>query len=179
MAVFGREAAADVEGREWRRHAVADPVGRGQRPLVGVGILDLAADMEGDADLVAVAVQAVGQLDGMGRRGTELLGQLVGGRAAGLDAHEDGERAGVDVERAHHTGELGHLVLMVDGDDADAVALERQADVGLRLDRMHVEHLGLRRDGAHRLELGRRGDVEGGHARLCQSLEDDAARHWS
>ena len=79
--------------------------------------------------------------------------------------------AGIDVERPHHAGELGDLVLMVDGDDADAVLLERQADIGLRLDRMHVEHLGIRRHRAHRRELARRGHVEGRDAGLDQRLQ--------
>ena len=45
-------------------------------------------------------------------------------------------------------------------EDADAVALEREPDVGLRLDRMHVEELGRPRDRAHRGELAGARDVE-------------------
>ena len=81
------------------------------------------------------------------------------------------DRARVDVERAHHARQLGDLVLVVERDDADAVFLERQPDVRLRLDRMHVEHLGVGRDGAHGRELAGRGDVEGGDAGLDQRLQ--------
>ena len=62
---------------------------------------------------------------------------------------------------------------MIDGDDADAIVLQRQADVGLRLDRMHVEHLGIRRDGAHGREFARRSDVEGPDPGLDQRLQHD------
>jgi hypothetical protein len=60
---------------------------------------------------------------------------------------------------------------VVDGDDADAVFLQRQLDVRLRLDRVHVEHLGIFRDGAHGGELTGRGHVEGRHAGLDQRLQ--------
>lgn len=89
----------------------------------------------------------------------------------GLDAHENGDLARVDVERAHHARHLGDLVLVVERDDADAVGLKRQAYVGLRLDRVHVEHLGLRRDGSHRLEFGGRGHIERLDSYLGQCFE--------
>ena len=79
VAVFRRKAAADVErrmsstpARERTQSAEAE------RPLIGVGILDLAADVEADAAAKADAVDALEQLDGMRRRRAELLGQLVG-----------------------------------------------------------------------------------------------------
>ena len=56
--------------------------------------------------------------------------------------------------------QLGDLVLMVERHDPDAVVLERQPDVRLRLDRMHVEQLGIGRDRAHGGELAGRRDVE-------------------
>ena len=83
------------------------------------------------------------------------------------------DRARIDVERAHHARQLGDLVLVVDGDDADAVFLQRQPDVRLRLDRMHVEHLGIGRDGADGRKFARRRDVEGRHAGLDQRLQND------
>ena len=78
----------------------------------------------------------------------------------GLDAHKEGDLARIDVERPHDARYLGDLVLMVDGHHADAIFLKRQPDVRLRLDRVHVEHLGVWRDGAHRCELAGRGDIE-------------------
>jgi hypothetical protein len=38
---------------------------------------------------------------------------------------------------------------------------------------VHVEHLGVGRDGAHGGELARRGDIEGGDPRLDQRFQDD------
>ena len=58
MAIFGGKAAADIEAGERHADAIAHPVRGGQRPLIGVGILDLAADMEADTDLVADACRA-------------------------------------------------------------------------------------------------------------------------
>ena len=127
--------------------------------------------MEADADLVAGPVQPLEQLHRRCRARAELLRQLVGRAALGLYAHENGDRARIDVERPHHARQLGDLVLVVDRDDADPVVLERETDVGLRLDRMHVEHLGVRRDCAHRRDLRRRGHVEDRDPRFRQRPE--------
>ena len=83
VAVGGRESR-----RRCRAPAIGDagaaphPGGRGERPLVGVGVLDLAADMEAEADLEADVGDALDEFDGMGRRRAEFLRQLVGGVAA-------------------------------------------------------------------------------------------------
>ena len=66
--------------------------------------------------------------------------------------------------------DIRDFVLMVERHRTDAVLFQRKSDVGLRLDRVHVEHLGLGRDGANRSELAWRSDVEaldaGGGQRL-------------
>jgi hypothetical protein len=155
VAVFGREAAADIEPGEIEGEPVAHPVGGGKRPLVGVRVLDLAADMETQPDLVACAVQSLGELHGTCRAGAEFLRQLVGSLAFGLDPHEDGQRTRIDVECTNHTRQLDDLVLVIDGNDADAVFLQRQPDVRLRLHRMHVEHFGIGRDRANRRKFTR------------------------
>ena len=49
---------------------------------------------------------------------------------------------------------------MPEGKLADLVFLKRQSDVGLGLDRVHVEKLGRRRDGTHGGKFRRRGDIE-------------------
>ena len=82
------EAAANVERGERDTGAGAHPGSRGERALVGVGILDLAADMEGNADAEADIVHALGELDRMRGTGAELLRKLIGRMAACRDAHE-------------------------------------------------------------------------------------------
>ena len=77
-----------------------------------------------------------------------------------------------DVHRAHDAQDLRDLVLVVESQRADTVRLQSEPDVRLRLDRMHVEHLGLGGDRPHGLELGRAGDVEAANAGIGQHLED-------
>ena len=62
---------------------------------------------------------------------------------------------------------------MIERHRADAVGLKRQADIGLRLDRVHVEHLGMRSDGAHGRELAGRSDIEAVDAGGGQGLQHD------
>ncbi len=74
--------------------------------------------------------------------------------ALGLQPHHDGDIRGIDVQSAHDAMQFGNFVFMVDRKGADCVSLERQADVGLSLDRMHVQQFGGPGELAHRGELG-------------------------
>ena len=129
--------------------------------------------MEAEADLEADVGDAAGQLDGMGGRGAELLRQFVSRVAARGEADVEGDLLRVEIEAAHDAQDLGDLVLMIEGEHADAVGLERQADIRLRLDRVHVEELGLRRDRAHRRELAGRRDIEAIDAGGGERLQHD------
>ncbi len=73
VSVGRRKAAADVEPGERHAGAVPHPVRRGERALIDVRVLDLAADMKAEADAEADPVDALQQLDGMRRRGAEFL----------------------------------------------------------------------------------------------------------
>src|SRR5690606_20120995 len=97
MSVFGGETASDVETGKFEPDAVAHPVSRGKRTFIGVGILDLAADMKAQADPVADPMCPLRELDRIGRSSPELLRQLIGCRAPGSYAHIDGHRPRIDV----------------------------------------------------------------------------------
>ena len=171
VPVFGGKAAADVQSRQFDAGPVAHPVRRGQSPFVGLGLLDLASDMEAQADLEADPVETLHQFDGMAGRRAELPRKLVERVALGLQPHEDGHGSRVEIERAHDSQDLGDFVLVVEREHANAVGLERQPDVRLGLDRVHVEHLRLLGGRAHGRELARRGHVEGPDAGLDQRGE--------
>jgi hypothetical protein len=127
--------------------------------------------MEAQADPVAATMEALQQFDRMRRAGAEFLRQFVSRVAFRVQPDENRHRAGVDVERPHHACQLDDLVLVVERDHPDAERFKRQPDVRLRLDRVHVEHLGIGRDGAHRRELRWRSHVEGGYPGLRDGIE--------
>ena len=123
MPIRRRKTAADVEARKRDSGAIPHPVRRGERALVDVRILDLAADMEGEAGAKADPVDALQKLHRVRRCRAELARKLVGGGPLRLQAHEERDVGRVEIERMHDAQDFRDLVLVVERKHAHAERL--------------------------------------------------------
>ena len=167
LEVLGREAAAEIDHRQADAalRAFAEDRRRGaERPVPGLGVALLRADMERDAvGLQPLAVGVLQHVRGHLGHAAELAGQRpVGPGPVAQDAAEHPHLAGRHAQRVGGPGDLLDLGLAIDREQADA-ELQRAADAALLLDGVAVgDPVGGGAGGQHHLHLGHRRGVEAG-----------------
>ena len=160
LQVLGRETAAQIDHRQ--RHAalaaVAEHRGRrGERPVPGMRVALLRADVERDA--VSLKAQSVRVLEHVDRHG-RLAAELARQRPFRPDAVE--EDAAEHPAARRGAGDLLDLGLAIDREQAHAERVGAR-DVALLLDGVAVgDAVGGGAGREHHLDLGDRGGVEAG-----------------
>ena len=160
---LGDEKVKDI-ANYIRRGKLWDAFEMDKRPVLLIDEID-KADIEFPNDLLQ-------ELDRMARRGAKLLRQLVSRMALRRQSHEHRDGRGVDIERTHDAQHLGHFVLVIEGDRPYAILFERKANVGLRLDGVHVEQFAIGFRTACGNELLRRSDIEGADTRRHEIFQN-------